>query len=63
MGKALGYLGKDVAPGIIEHARQMGLDRAIHALMHVSNVSRALSGHWQGREIRRYELYGRDLTT
>jgi len=25
MGKALGYLGKDVAPGIIEHARQMGL--------------------------------------
>ena len=25
MGKALGYLGKDVAPGIIEHARQMGV--------------------------------------
>jgi len=26
MGKALGYLGKDVAPGIIEHARQMGVE-------------------------------------
>jgi hypothetical protein len=25
MGKALGYLCKDVAPGIIEHARQMGV--------------------------------------
>ena len=25
MGKALGYLGKDVGPGLIEHARQMGL--------------------------------------
>jgi phospholipase C len=25
MGKALGYLGKDVAPGIIEHARQTGV--------------------------------------
>jgi hypothetical protein len=24
-GKALGYLGKDVAPGIIQHARQMGV--------------------------------------
>ena len=26
MGQALGYLGKDVAPGIIEHARQMGVN-------------------------------------
>jgi phospholipase C len=25
LGKALGYLGKDVGPGIIEHARQMEL--------------------------------------
>jgi hypothetical protein len=25
MGKALGYLGKDVARGVIEHARQVGL--------------------------------------
>jgi hypothetical protein len=25
MGKALGYLGKDVAPGIIQHARQTGV--------------------------------------
>jgi hypothetical protein len=25
MGKALGHLGKDIAPGIIEHARQLGI--------------------------------------
>jgi hypothetical protein len=25
LGKALGYLGKDIGPGIIEHARQMEL--------------------------------------
>jgi phospholipase C len=25
LGKALGYLGKDVGPGLIEHARQMGV--------------------------------------
>jgi phospholipase C len=25
LGQALGYLGKDIAPGIIEHARQMGV--------------------------------------
>jgi len=25
LGKALGYLGKDIGPGIIEHARQMGV--------------------------------------
>jgi phospholipase C len=25
LGKALGYLGKDVCPGVIEHARQTGI--------------------------------------
>ena len=25
LGKALGYLGKDIGPGMIEHARQMGV--------------------------------------
>jgi L-amino acid N-acyltransferase YncA len=42
-------------------AREAGLARAIHALMHVSNESRALSGHWQGRPIRRYALFTRRL--
>ena len=61
--RAYAGLGAVLLARVHEHARQMGLDRAIHALMHVSNMSRALSGHWQGREIRRYELYGRELTT
>ena len=26
IGKALGYLGEDVVPGVIEHARQMGVE-------------------------------------
>lgn len=38
-----------------------GFTRAIHALMHVSNVSRALSDHWHARRIRRYELYAKPL--
>jgi hypothetical protein len=25
LGQALGYLGKDIGPGIIEHARQLGV--------------------------------------
>jgi hypothetical protein len=25
LGKALGYLGKDIGPGIIEHARETGV--------------------------------------
>ncbi len=61
--RAYAGLGAVLLARAHEHAWQMGLDRAIHALMHVANVSRALSGHWQGREIRRYELYGRELTT
>jgi GNAT superfamily N-acetyltransferase len=61
--RAYAGLGALLLARVHEHARQMGLDRAIHALMHVSNQSRALSGHWQGREICRYELYGRELTT
>jgi GNAT superfamily N-acetyltransferase len=39
----------------------LGFTRAIHALMHVSNTSRALSDHWQSRRIRRYELFARHL--
>jgi hypothetical protein len=25
LGKALSYLGKDIGPGVIEHARQLGI--------------------------------------
>ena len=41
---------------------ESGLDRAIHALMSASNLSRALSRHWDGRQIRRYELFARELS-
>ena len=42
-------------------AARLGYRRAIHALMHESNESRALSGHY-GRPFRRYALYSRCLT-
>lgn len=41
-------------------AHQMGYRRAIHALMHESNESRSVSGHY-GRPFRGYTLYERLL--
>lgn len=39
---------------------ELGYERAIHALMHETNRSRAISGHY-GATIRRYTLYVQDL--
>lgn len=55
-------LGALLLARVHQNALDMGLHRAVHALMYVSNVSLALSGHWQARQIRRYELFGRELT-
>ena len=44
-----------------ERARASGYTRAIHALMHESNVSRHLSAAYHGRVIRRYTLYEKAL--
>lgn len=42
-------------------ARQCGLRRAIHALIHETNTSKRISDHY-ARTIRRYALYSRVLT-
>jgi GNAT superfamily N-acetyltransferase len=42
-------------------ARALGYTRAIHALMHEGNVSRRLSATYQGRVIRRYTLFMKNL--
>jgi GNAT superfamily N-acetyltransferase len=55
-------LGALLLARVHKNALEMGLHRAVHALMYGSNVSRALSGHWQARQIRRYQLFGRELT-
>jgi GNAT superfamily N-acetyltransferase len=44
-----------------EIASQLGFTRAIHALMHESNISRRISQEYGGRLIRRYALFGREL--
>jgi hypothetical protein len=59
--RAYGGLGALLLAQVHRRAVDLGLTRAVHALMHASNASRALSGHWQAREIRRYELFARDL--
>jgi GNAT superfamily N-acetyltransferase len=61
--RAYAGLGAWLVAEVQSAAAALGFTRAIHALMHVSNVSRALSRHWQARRIRRYELYARPLPT
>jgi GNAT superfamily N-acetyltransferase len=56
-------LGALLLARVHQNGLDIGLDRAIHALMFGSNVSRALSGHWNGRQIRRYELFAKELST
>ena len=41
-------------------ARHLGFRRAIHALIHETNVSRTISGRY-ARTIRRYALFSRTL--
>jgi GNAT superfamily N-acetyltransferase len=43
-------------------ARELGYKRVIHALMHESNASRNISGHY-ARTMRRYTLFARTLTS
>lgn len=60
--RAYAGLGALLLARVHRNARSLGLHRAVHALMHVSNKSRALSEHWHARPIRRYELFARTLT-
>ena len=53
-------LGGALTLGLEESARQLGLVRAIHALMHEANDSLKISRHG-ARVMRRYALLGREL--
>jgi L-amino acid N-acyltransferase YncA len=59
--RVYGGLGAVLLAEVQHNALALGLDRAVHAMMHVSNASRALSAHWHARQIRRYELFARNL--
>ena len=61
--RAYAGLGALLLGHVHRNAAAMGLRRAVHALMHVSNQSRALSGHWRARQIRRYALFARVLSS
>lgn len=54
-------LGALLLAQVQHNAVALGLDRAVHAMMHASNASRALSRHWHARQIRRYELFAKSL--
>ena len=54
-------LGSAMVDLSMRAARSLGFTRAIHALMHESNVSQAISRFYQPKLIRRYTLFARDL--
>jgi len=58
--RAYSGLGSLMADRTHEAARELGYTRAIHALMHESNFSRAMSNR-TGHTIRRYALFARAL--
>ena len=60
-GRMYAGLGRLLAEELHELARQAGLPRVIHALMHDDNVSAKTSAH-QFVVMRRYALYSRSLT-
>jgi GNAT superfamily N-acetyltransferase len=59
-GRAFAGLGAVLLARVHAAARDLGLRRAVHALMHESNRSRNLSAHY-GAPLRRYTLYARRL--
>jgi GNAT superfamily N-acetyltransferase len=54
-------LGSLLSARCQEIASELGFTRAIHALMHESNISRRISDAYEGRIIRRYTLFARNL--
>jgi L-amino acid N-acyltransferase YncA len=60
--RAYSGLGSLMADRTHQTARAMGYTRAIHALIHESNHSRAMSER-TGRTVRRYALFTRTLAT
>jgi hypothetical protein len=60
-GREYAGLGGLLVSGVHAVASSLGYARSIHALMHESNESRNLSGHY-GAPFRRYTLYGKALS-
>jgi GNAT superfamily N-acetyltransferase len=60
-GRAWAGLGAVLLARVHAAARDLGLRRAVHALMHETNRSRNLSAHY-GTPLRRYTLFARRLT-
>lgn len=54
-------LGGALVGGAHAAAQALGLRRAIHALMHETNVSRRVSARFDTRPLRRYALFSRSL--
>jgi predicted N-acetyltransferase YhbS len=59
-GRAFAGLGNVLVARCHQAGRSLGFRRVIHALMHQSNNSLNLSGHY-AKPFRRYALFGRDL--
>lgn len=57
----IGGLGSLLVARCQEVARNLGYNRAIHALMHESNDSRKISRRYQSNIVRRYALFGKVL--
>ncbi len=60
-GREFAGLGVLLAERVRKAAAALGMTRAIHALMHVSNRSVNLSGHYAERTMRHYALFSRRL--
>jgi len=60
LGRTFAGLGNVLVAVCQQQARALGFRRVIHALMHESNNSLNLSGHY-ARPFRRYTLYSRPL--
>lgn len=59
-GSRYAGLGALMVDTVQQHARALGMTRAVHALMHDGNNSRNISGHY-GTTMRRYTLFARRL--
>lgn len=60
-GRAYAGLGAVLVDRIRKNAWEMGYTRVIHALMHESNVSKAVSQRRHAERIRSYGLYAKEL--
>ncbi|MGA2217534.1 MAG: hypothetical protein ABSG51_05580, partial [Terracidiphilus sp.] len=60
--KELRGLGRVLVARAQQQGLRLGFHRCIHALMHESNISRNISGHYAAT-MRRYTLYSREISS